>query len=76
VRIGLHEAEATKEGTNWSGVGVHAAARIGALADGEEILVSRETAQAAGSSFGLSQPRTVSLKGITAGVEVVAVHWR
>jgi class 3 adenylate cyclase len=76
VRIGLHETEATKEGTNWSGVGVHAAARIAALADGEEILVSRDTAQAAGTSFGLSEPRTVSLKGISGGVEVVAVDWR
>jgi class 3 adenylate cyclase len=76
VRIGLHEAEATKEGANWSGVGVHAAARIGALADGEEILVSRGTAQAAGTSFGVSEPRTVSLKGISGGVEVVAVDWR
>ena len=34
VRIGLHRAEATKEGTDWSGKGVHAAARIGALAAG------------------------------------------
>jgi class 3 adenylate cyclase len=76
VRIGLHEAEATKEGANWSGVGVHAAARIGALADGEEILVSRDTAQATGTSFGLSEPRTMSLKGISGGVEVVAVDWR
>jgi class 3 adenylate cyclase/predicted negative regulator of RcsB-dependent stress response len=76
VRIGLHEAEATKEGTNWSGVGVHAAARIGALAEGEEILVSRDTAQAAETAFDLSQPRTVSLKGISGAVEVVAVDWR
>jgi class 3 adenylate cyclase len=76
VRIGLHEAEATKEGANWSGVGVHAAARIGSLADGEEILVSRDTAQAAGTSFVLSEPRTVSLKGISGRVEVVAVDWR
>lgn len=76
VRIGLHEAEATKETGNWSGVGVHAAARIGALADGEEILVSRATGQAARISFGLSEPRTVTLKGISGDVEVVAVDWR
>jgi class 3 adenylate cyclase/predicted negative regulator of RcsB-dependent stress response len=76
VRIGLHEAEATKEGANWSGVGVHAAARIGALAAGEEIVVSRDTAQAAETSFGLSEPRTTSLKGISQGVEVVTVDWR
>jgi class 3 adenylate cyclase len=75
VRIGLHEAEATKEVANWSGVGVHAAARIAALADGEEILVSREAAEAAGS-YGVSEPRTVGLKGISGQVEVVTVEWR
>jgi class 3 adenylate cyclase len=76
VRIGLHEAEATKEGANWSGVGVHAAARIAALANGEEILVSRDTADAAETSYGLAEPRTVSLKGISKRLEVVAVDWR
>jgi class 3 adenylate cyclase len=69
VRIGLHRAEATREGTNWSGMGVHAAARIGALADGDEILVSRETAEGAG--FDVSEPRSVSLKGIADPVDVV-----
>lgn len=48
VRIGLHMAEATREGADWSGVGVHAAARVGALAEAEEILLSRETAEVAG----------------------------
>ena len=76
VRIGLHEAEATKEGTNWSGAGVHAAARIAALARGEEILASRETAEAATASYGVLEPRPVSLKGISRPVEVVTVAWR
>jgi class 3 adenylate cyclase len=76
VRIGLHEAEATKEGTNWSGAGVHAAARIAALAGGEEILASRETAEAATASYGVSEPRPVPLKGISKPVEVVTVAWR
>ena len=76
VRIGLHRAEATKEGTDWSGKGVHAAARIGALAEGDEILVSSATAEAAGGSVAVSDPRTVSLKGLFEPVEVVAVQWR
>ena len=75
VRIGLHHAEATREGSDWSGMGVHAAARIGALAEGEEILVSSETAEAAGVHR-MSDPRTVSLKGIFEPCEVVAVAWR
>jgi class 3 adenylate cyclase len=76
VRIGLHEAEATKEGTNWSGVGVHAAARIAALADGDEILVSRDTALSGEASYKLTEPRRVALKGISGPVEVVKVDWR
>jgi class 3 adenylate cyclase len=76
VRIGLHRSGATREGTDWSGFGVHAAARIGALAEGEEILASRATAEAADLDHPLADPRTVSLKGITEPVEVVAVDWR
>jgi class 3 adenylate cyclase len=75
VRIGLHHANATKEGSDWSGMGVHAAARIGALAGGGEILASRETAEAA-AAFSVSEPRIVSLKGIVDPVEVVALEWR
>lgn len=76
VRIGLHMAEATREGTDWSGVGVHAAARIGAVAEGDEILLSRETAEAAGDAFSLTRRGSTSLKGISEPVEVVAVEWR
>jgi class 3 adenylate cyclase len=65
---------ATPEGADWSGMGVHAAARIGALAEGEEILTSRETAE--GTGFDVSQPRSVTLKGIAAPVEVVSIAWR
>jgi class 3 adenylate cyclase len=76
VRIGVHRADATEEGPDWSGVGVHAAARIGALAEAEEILVSRETAEAAGGAYRLSAPRSVSLKGISEPLDVVTVEWR
>ncbi len=76
VRIGLHRAEATREGTDWSGKGVHVAARIGALAQGDEILVSSDTVKIAGGTVAVSDPRTVSLKGIFEPVEIVAVQWR
>jgi class 3 adenylate cyclase len=76
VRIGLHEAEATREGQDWSGVEVHAAARIGEMAEGEEILVSRGTVEQAGNGFELSEPRSVSVKGIARPLEVVSVEWR
>jgi class 3 adenylate cyclase len=76
VRIGLHVAEATREQSDWSGVGVHAASRIGALAEGDEILVSIETAKAAGDVVPYSGSRIVSLKGLSEPFEVLTVTWR
>jgi class 3 adenylate cyclase len=74
VRIGVHATGATQVGRNFTGRGVHEAARIGALADGGEILASRSTA--AGSRFPASEPRTVSLRGVSEPVEIVSVEWR
>jgi class 3 adenylate cyclase len=76
LRIGAHQAEATREGGDYRGVGVHAAARISALAGSEEITTSRETAEAAGEGFRASDPRAESLKGIAEPVEVVTISWR
>src|SRR3990170_1109277 len=73
VRIGVHAADATQVGRNFRGKGVHEAARIAALAEGGEILASRGTA---GSKFPVSEPRKVSLKGISEPVEIVSVTWR
>ena len=56
------------------GKGVHEAARIAALAEASEILVSRETAD--GTSFKVSEPRMVELRGISKPMEVVTVSWR
>jgi class 3 adenylate cyclase len=76
VRIGLHRGEATRAGADWSGVWVHVAARIGALADSEEILVSLDTLDDDDLAFTTSAPRSVSLKGITGPADVVSVGWR
>ncbi len=77
VRIGLHAAEASRKGGDYQGRGVHVAARIGAAATGAEILVSRATVDAIGSMrFGLSEPRSLSLKGIDEPLEVRSVDWR
>jgi class 3 adenylate cyclase len=77
VRIGLHVAEATRRGVNYSGGGVHVAARVGAAAEGEEILITRAASDAAqGSRYPLSDPRSIKLKGVPAPVEVMAVDWR
>jgi len=73
VRIGVHASPATEVEGNFRGRGVHEAARIAALAEGGEILVSRETA---GDSLRASEPRTVHLKGITEPMEIVSIEWR
>ena len=57
-----------------SGKGVHEASRISGLAEGSEIVASKETA--AGSRFPVSESRTVTLRGTSEPVDVVTVEWR
>lgn len=76
IRIGLHQAEASHAGADYSGLGVHAAARIAAQAEADEILASRATAEASEQPIDLSGTRFVQLKGISSPVEVVAIGWR
>ena len=75
VRIGLHAAEATRVSGNYEGAGVHLAARIGALADGGEIVASAETIEGL-EGVTVGDPREVSLKGFAKPVPVVSVDWR
>ena len=74
VRIGLHEAEATREGSDYQGRGVHEAARIAGAADGDEILISSPVA-ANVDSWPLSHPRAVKLKGLSQPIDVFTVAW-
>jgi class 3 adenylate cyclase len=79
VRIGAHAGGAFRTGpdsADYGGQGVHVAARIGAAAQGTEILVSRETLDGAATTFRLSPPRAETLKGFEQPVEVVSVDWR
>lgn len=77
VRIGLHHVEVTRDGTDYRGQGVHAAARVGAVAGGEEIVISSAALEAVGEAqFSVSEPRTVELKGIKEPIEVYMVDWR
>jgi class 3 adenylate cyclase len=76
IRIGVHTGGAFhKDDADYTGQGVHVAARIGALAGGGEILVSRESLDG-GSPFPVSEPRSAELKGFEGEVELVAVDWR
>jgi class 3 adenylate cyclase len=73
VRIGVHAAEAIPVGRGYRGKGVHAAARVGALAEANEIVASRETAEAGRVEF--TSPRLVALRGLSEPVEIVSVDW-
>jgi class 3 adenylate cyclase len=74
VRIGLHEAEATRKAGDYQGKGVHVAARIAALAGGGEIIASRPlVAQLQG--LALSDPRSVTLRGLSEPIEVISISW-
>ncbi len=74
VRIGIHTGGAFhRTDDDYAGQGVNVAARIGALAEGGQILVSRESLN--GSPFPVSPPRTEQLKGIELPVELVTVDW-
>lgn len=75
VRIGVHGAEATRAGTDYRGRGVHEAARVAALAEGGQVLVSKSTFAGTPPPFALSSARNVSLKGMSEPVGVVTVDW-
>ncbi|MDQ3127045.1 MAG: helix-turn-helix transcriptional regulator [Chloroflexota bacterium] len=74
VRIGLHTADANRRADDYSGMGVHVAARVAALAGGGEILVTAETLEEAGSPPA-DIVREVSIRGITTGARVATVTW-
>ncbi len=74
VRIGLHTAEANRRGTDYSGTGVHVAARVAALAGGGEILVTAETLTEAGD-VAATDAREVPIKGVTAPVSLASIAW-
>lgn len=76
VRIGVHASDALQQDGQYKGKGVHEAARIGALAEGGEIVVSSETLAGLPSRFPTTDPRTVTLKGIKQPVTVYRLDWR
>ena len=76
VRIGLHAAEATEIADDYAGIGVHEAARVGALAEGGEILVTLSSIAPHDQRFTMGEERRVSLKGIAHPVRVAPIAWR
>ncbi|MDQ3646033.1 MAG: hypothetical protein M3345_03760 [Actinomycetota bacterium] len=73
VRIGLHKAEASRKGRDYEGMGVHEAARIGAIAKAGEIIASKEVLDAARIRFPVSELHPVELKGVSRPIEVGSI---
>ena len=74
VRVGIHEAEATSHEGGFRGIGVHTAARVGAIAGGGEIVASAATA--ALTSAAASELGEISLKGLAEPLAIVSILWR
>jgi len=74
IRIGLHEADATLAGSDYSGRGVHEAARVTELAGAGEIVASAMTVVSAGWAH-TSTPQMAELRGLLEPLEVVRVRW-
>jgi class 3 adenylate cyclase len=74
VRIGVHLAEATQRGEDFSGVGVHVAARIAALAQGGEILASADALAEAGD-VAAADTREVDVRGVSVPVRIASIVW-
>ncbi|MDQ6793456.1 MAG: adenylate/guanylate cyclase domain-containing protein [Chloroflexota bacterium] len=72
VRMGVHTTSASQAGGRYRGRGVHEASRIAALAGPDQIVASRATVPAGVS---VSEPREVTVKGISKPLEVVRIDW-
>jgi class 3 adenylate cyclase len=75
VRIGLHTTVANQRGADYTGMGIHVAARVAALAGGGEIFATNETLAEAGDTTA-SDPREATVKGVAAPVGISTVVWR
>jgi class 3 adenylate cyclase len=74
VRIGVHWADVLQAGGDFSGRGVHEAARISALAKGGEILTSVVTLRATAKEYRFGDLRRVELRGLPGEVEVASIR--
>jgi class 3 adenylate cyclase len=76
VRIGVHAAAATAREGDYSGIGVHAAARVAAAAGADEILVTRDVLETSALAGDGRDARALELKGLAEAVEVHTLDWR
>lgn len=76
VRIGLHVGETSEKEGDYAGKEVHLAARVGALANGQQILASQSFLTALGTEVPIIERRLETLKGIADPVDVGELEWR
>jgi class 3 adenylate cyclase len=72
VRIGVHTADANRRGGDYSGLGVHTAARAAAMAAADQILATLETLTDA-EDPAATEVVPATLRGLTAPVLVAAL---
>jgi class 3 adenylate cyclase len=77
VRIGIHYGDVVHRDNDIFGRNVAHAARVAALAEGGEILVSEAVTEALADcdDIALAEPREVQLKGLAGDHVVAAVEW-
>jgi class 3 adenylate cyclase len=74
VRCGVHTGEIEIKGEDIGGIAVHIAARIAALAEGGQVLVSRTVRDlVAGSNLRLEERGAYALKGLSESMPLLAV---
>ncbi len=76
VRIGIHAADISDLDGSPAGVEVHRAARIGALAGADEILISRHVAGLLDASISVADWRSEEIKGFDQPVDVGRLLWQ
>jgi class 3 adenylate cyclase len=74
IRVGIHTGECEEVGDDYAGITVHIAARVGSLADADEVLVSRTvTDLVAGSGIAFADRGSHALKGVPDEWQLYAV---
>ncbi len=75
IRAGLHTGEIERRGGGIAGLGVHIAARVMALADGDEVLVSHTVKDlVAGSGLRFQDHGLHELKGVPDAWQIFRVE--
>ncbi len=75
VRIGVHTADANLRAADYSGRGVHIAARVCAVAGAGEILATADTLAEVADVVVAAPPTLTALKGIAEPVALASIAW-